>query len=77
MRDNGLGVGREWCNKIFDMYQNVGAKKKGAWTKVWAWRHARKMKCRGEKLLHMRHMHVEGKSYKSDDPKGGLIGSFE
>ena len=36
VRDNGLGVGREWYNKNFDVYQNVGAKKKGAWTKVWA-----------------------------------------
>ena len=36
VRDNGLGVEREWCNKKFDVYQNVGVKKKGAWTKVWA-----------------------------------------
>ena len=36
VRDNGLGVVREWCNKKFDVYQNVGVKKKGAWMKAWA-----------------------------------------
>ena len=36
VRDNDLHVGRELCNKKFDVYQNVGVKKKGAWKKVWA-----------------------------------------
>ena len=27
-RYSGLGVGREWCNKKFNVYQNVGLNKK-------------------------------------------------
>ena len=36
VRDNDLRVGRELRNKKFDVYQNVGVKKKGAWMKAWA-----------------------------------------